>query len=388
MSTTPPEGFGLGKTVPLVSPLYQSSVYTLRDLDALDAIADGTDPGYIYARDGHPNAHHLARLLARMESADWAVICSSGMAAISALVVSHLQQGDRIVASNRLYGRTLQLLDGELGRFGVSHTFLDTCDLEQVAAALKEPAKMLLVETMSNPLVRVCDLERVARMCKDRNCLLIVDNTFATPLLLRPLEMGADFVVESLTKMIGGHGDITLGMLCGKGEPPPAIAAVVSIWGFASNPFDCWLAERGLVTLPLRMQKATANAGILAPWLESQPAVARVFYPGLASHPDHRLASRLFPTGCGNMLAFELSGGRDAVNRFMRAAPGIPFSPSLGHTSTTCSHPATTSHRYITPAERIRQDITDGLIRLSVGIEEPDWIQEQMRAGLSAVQPS
>jgi cystathionine beta-lyase/cystathionine gamma-synthase len=372
----------LGESTPLVPPLYQSSVYTLPDLDALDRITNQEAPGFIYARDGHPNARRLAEQLAAAEGAAWAAVCGSGMAAISAILLAVLKQGDRLVASNRLYGRTTQLLDGELGRFGVKTTFVDSGDLDAVRAALAEPAKVLFVETMSNPLLRLVDVAALAELARERRCLLIVDNTFATPALTRPLDLGAEVVMESLTKMISGHSDVTLGMVGGKGDLLQQVSATVSIWGLAANPFDCWLAERGLATLPLRMRAASENAAALADWLAEQPAVARVVYPGRPDHPDHELARRLLTGGFGNMLCFELHGGREAVNQFMRRAPGIPFSPSLGHVVTTLSHPATTSHRYVSPAERRRQGIGDGLIRLSVGVESLMQIQAEMLKGL------
>jgi cystathionine gamma-synthase len=372
----------LGCSIPLVPPLYQSSVYTLPDLDALDRIMNLEEPGFIYARDAHPNARHLAEQLGELEGAAWSVVTGSGMAAISAIFLACVQQGDRIIASNRLYGRTTQLLNQELLRYGVQTTFVDSSDLEQVEAALKTPAKILFVETMSNPLVRLVDIEALAELADEHDCVLIVDNTFATPVLARPLDLGADFVMESLTKMIGGHSDVTLGVVCGKGAELPQLSQVVSIWGLASNPFDCWLASRGLCTLSLRMKTATANAQALADWLAEQPGISRVVYPGRPDHPDHELAQRLLPAGCGNMLCFELAGGREAVNDFMHRAPGIAFSPSLGNTTTTCSHPSTTSHRYVSPAEKRRQGIGEGLIRLSVGVEELEVIEKEMAKGL------
>jgi cystathionine beta-lyase/cystathionine gamma-synthase len=200
---------------------------------------------------------------------------------------------------------------------------------------------------------------------------------------MRPLECGADIVMESLTKMIGGHSDVTLGIIAGcDADLLPQVTATSSIWGFASNPFDCWLAERGLASLPLRMRAASANAAALADWLGSQPGIAQVVYPGRSDHPDHALAKRLLKNGFGNMLCFELSGGRDAVNHFMRQPTGIPFSPSLGNITTTLSHPWTTSHRYTSPALKNRQGITEGLVRLSVGVEELSQIQEGMKRGL------
>jgi cystathionine beta-lyase/cystathionine gamma-synthase len=372
----------LGQSTPLVPPLYQSSVYILPDLDALDRILDAEAPGFIYARDGHPNARQLAEQLAALEGATWAMVCGSGMAAISAVALTSVSQGERVVASNRLYGRTTQLFMEELPRFGVETTLVDVNDLAAVRAALEQPAKLLFVETMSNPLLRLVDLEALAELADERGCQLVVDNTFATPVLCRPLEWGADFVMESLTKLIGGHSDVTLGVLCGRNDLLAETTRTVSVFGLASNPFDCWLAQRGLTTLPLRMKAASANAAALSDWLAAQPGVSRVVYPGRGDHPDHALAERVLAGGHGNMLCFELEGGRSAVNHFMRRAKGVAFSPSLGHTTTTCSHPATTSHRYVSPAEKRRQGISDGLIRLSVGVEELKDIREEMARGL------
>jgi cystathionine beta-lyase/cystathionine gamma-synthase len=354
----------------------------LPDLDTLDQIMNAGEPGFIYARDAHPNARNLAGQLATLEGADWGVVCGSGMAALSAIFLAAVSNSDHLVASNRLYGRTTQLLGRELERFGVRTTFVDATDLDQVRAALAVPARILLVETLSNPLLRMVDIEALARLTHEAGCLLVVDNTFATPVLVRPLELGADLCMESLTKMIGGHSDVTLGFVCGRNDLLSRVNEVVSIWGLASNPFDCWLAQRGLATLPLRMRAASVNAAVLANWLAEQPAISRVVYPGRPDHPDHPLARRLLPNSYGNMLCFELRDGRDAVNRFMRLAQGIPFSPSLGDTSTTCSHPATTSHRYAEPDERQREGIGDGLVRLSVGVEDVERIKHEMAKGL------
>ncbi len=378
----------LGSTQPLVPPIYQSSVYTFRDLDHVDHVYEQQETGYIYARDGHPNATRLAEQLAAVEQAEWAMICATGMGAISAALLATLQQGDRILASTRLYGRTSQLLVQELPRFGVQTSWVDVCDLAQVEAALQQPARLLFVETISNPLLRVVDVEALARLAHQHDCLFVVDNTFATPVLLRPHALSADLVVESLTKIIGGHGDITLGMISGAGlkagtsEFHTQVAQVISMWGLTANPFDCWLGERGLPTLSLRVRQASQNALQLSHWLATQPGVSAVIYPGCAQHPDHDLARRVLPDGYGHMLCFALEGGREAVNRFMRQAPGIPFSPSLGYTRTTCSHPGTTSHRHASPAEKRRQGIHEGLIRLSVGVEDLAEIQKEMARGL------
>ena len=375
----------LGSSTPLAPPLFQSSVYRLRDLDALDRIYDAQEPGFIYARDGHPNAHILGEKLAALEGGTWALVTGSGMGALSAACLTLVNSGDRIVASNRLYGRTAALLRQELRRFGVQTDFLDCGNLGAVEAALRSPTRLLVVETISNPLIRVADIPALAEIAHRHQCRLLVDNTFATPALFRPLEHGADVVMESLTKMIGGHSDLTLGALSSNdADLLPKLTQIASIWGFFAAPFDCWLAERSLHTFDIRMRAATQNAAQLANWLASHPAIQRVLYPTLADHPDRALAERMLQNGAGNMLCVELKGnGREAVNRFMRQAKGIPFTPSLGHTTTTCSHPATTSHRYESAEEKARQGITDGLIRLSVGVEPFEVMRREMESGLA-----
>jgi cystathionine beta-lyase/cystathionine gamma-synthase len=375
----------LGSSEPLAQPLYQSSVYALPDLDALDSILGTAAPGFVYARDAHPNARLLADQLAAAEGAAWGAVCGSGMAALTAALLSLLKQGDRVVAGTCLYGRTTQLLRQELSRFGVETVLVDPADRGGVRAALDVPTRLLLVETISNPMLRLADIEALAALAHERGCELLMDNTFATPVLCRPLDLGADLVVESLTKMVGGHSDVTLGVVCGRNDGADRLASVVTIWGLAANPFDCWLASRSLSTLALRMRAATANAAALADWLPDQHGVLRVVYPSRPDHPDHDLAQRLLPAGAGSMLCFEVPGGRESVNHFFRAARGVPFSPSLGHTSTTCSHPWSTSHRYASPDEKLRQGISEGLIRLSVGVEEITHIQHELKQGLRAL---
>jgi len=376
----------LGPSTSLAPPLYPSSVYNLPDLDALDRVMNGQEPGFIYARDGHPNAKILADKLATLESARWAVVCGSGMAALTAAFLAYVSGGQRIIASNRLYGRTTKLLRQELARFGVKTTVVDCNDLDAVKAAFAEPARVLFVETMSNPLCRTVDVPALVEIAHANGAKVVVDNTFATPVLYRPLEHGADLVMESLTKVIGGHSDVTLGMIAGNdAELLPTVQTIVSTWGLAANPFDCWLCDRGLPTLDWRVRASSANAAALADWLANQRGVTRVVYPGRDDHPDHAIAGRLLGSLFGHMLCFELAGGREAVNRFMRHSTGIPFSPSLGHHATTISHPDTTSHRYESPGEKRRQGITDGLIRMSVGVEHVELTKQEMAKGLTLV---
>lgn len=374
--------FGLSK--PLTPPLYPSAVYTLPDLDALDAIYEHRTPGFIYARDGHPNATQLASELTQLSAAQWGVVTGSGMGAIAAACLAFLKAGDRVLLSRRLYGKTIRLLQDECTRFGVVVELVDSSDLAAVANALQASHyQLMIVETLSNPLCRVADIPQLAHLTHDHQCRLLVDNTFASPVMCRPLELGADLVMESLTKIINGASDITLGFLAGRQTADgQRVASVVSTWGLAANPFDCWLTMRNLSTLDLRVRTASTNALAVARWLKDQPAVSRVVYPGLTDHPDHALAGRLLEHGYGHMLCFELAGGRKAVNTWMRATPQIPFAPSLGHSDTTCSHPATTSHRYETPEARAAEGITDGLIRLSVGCEPLEPLLRILAQGL------
>ena len=374
-----------GPGSPLVPPLVPSAVYTFPDLDALDAAYASTPPGFVYARDGHPNAAALTDQLNALHAARWGAVSASGMGAISAAVLPRVRGGDRIVASDKLYGKTNKLLR-ELERFGVRTEFVDVCDLPALTDCLtRERAAVVFVETISNPLCRVCDLPAVAEAAHRSGATVIVDNTFASPVLFRPLDHGADVVMESLTKIISGHSDVTLGYLGGTdAEFGKTAVAAVSTFGVSANPFDCWLTLRSLETLDLRVDFAADNATEVADWLATRPEVARVVFPGRPDHPDAAVAAKLLPRGPGHMLCLELPGGRPAVNRFMRAAPGIPFAPSLGHTGTTCSHPYTTSHRYETAEAKAGQGITPGLVRLSVGCEPLARITAELERGLLA----
>lgn len=380
---------GFGPSTPLAPAFIPSSVYALPDLDALEAISTGQQTGFIYARDNHPNAIQLEAELAKLEHAAGAVVCANGMAAIGVIAMAHLQEGGRVVASNYLYGRTTQLFFQELTRFGVIVEGVDTSDIAAVATSLSksesEMPTLVVVETISNPLLSIANLPALIELCQQRRAILLVDNTFASPILCRPTELGADYVIESITKIIGGHSDITLGAVIARDADKLArLRQVRSIWGWMGDPFPCWLALRGLPTLSLRMLASCENANRLAQFLTAQPGVAKVLHPSLPDHPDHALAKELFDGHFGNMVCVELAGGRAAVNRFFQKAERLKFCPSLGDYATTCSHPASTSHRYLEPAERIRQGITEGLVRLSVGIEPWDELVESFRVGLES----
>jgi cystathionine beta-lyase/cystathionine gamma-synthase len=367
----------------LVPPLYPASVYPYPDLETIDRAMSGATPGVFYARDGHPNGDELGAKLAELEGGTWGRVTGSGMAALVAALVPLTKSGDRVVASDQLYGKSAVWLRNELTRFGVNVTFVNTSDLPAVRAAFKTPTQFLYVETISNPLLRVADLDALAEIATKASAKLIVDNTFATPTLCRPLERGAPLVQESLTKFIGGHSDLTLGFIGGRDESEgKTIAAAASTWGLIASPFDCWLALRSLESLSLRVRAACANAAELAERLARTPAIARAVYPGLKDHPDHAIARRILSDGFGTMLTFELAGGRPAAEAFLKNS-SAPFAASLGHSRTTVSYPAATSHRGLTPEERQRLGVTDGLLRLSIGIEPVTETVGAVERGLS-----
>jgi cystathionine beta-lyase/cystathionine gamma-synthase len=367
-------------TRPLSPPLSLSSVYRVDDLAQVDAIYNGETTGFIYARDSHPNAVQLASKLASLEGAESALVCASGMAAESALFLGLLDAGDHIALSEGLYGRTAGLVGRELARFGVTFSYFDATRAETLRDALQPRTKLAFVETISNPLVRVADIAGLAAIAHEANAALAVDHTFA-PLLCRPIDLGADFVVHSATKMIGGHSDVTLGVIAGRKASIDRLANLASTFGLTGNPFDSWLALRGVSTLSLRVQRTSATAIDLARRLAAHRSVVRVNYPGLSSHPDHALAARTFPDGFGAMMSFDV-GGRDPADALIRRLEHIPYAPSLGDVSTTLSHPSTTSHRFQTPEQWARQGITPGLIRLSVGIEDVEDLWRDLSQAL------
>ncbi len=368
----------------LSPPIFPASVYRCESPEEADRTLAGEIEGYVYQRDGHPNAAMLAEKCRQLHHADRAAVASSGMGALALATLALLKPGDHVVVSRLLYGKSRFLLTYEAARWGVTSTLADPCDVDAVAAAITPATRLVVVETLANPLLEVADIAALADVAHQRGARLLVDNTFASPVLTRPLELGADLVLESLTKMMNGHSDVVLGLLCGREDTWERMSGVLAAWGLTASPFDCWLAFRGLTTLHLRMERACANALHAARFLAEQAEVEQVFYPGLESHPAHALATRQLGGRYGSMIAFRLRGGRAAADAFIAASRHIPFCPSLGEASTTLSHPETTSHRGLSPEEREQLGIDGGVIRLSVGVESPEWIREALRQGLSA----
>lgn len=369
-------------TRPLVPDLALSVVYEIDGLDHVDALYQGESRGYIYARDGHPNAAQLAEKIAMLEGAEDALVCASGMAAEAAALLSILQAGDSVALSEGVYGKTGVLIGKELSRFGIAHTLFDAAQPQTLTDALTDRTRVVFLETISNPLLRVADIPRLADIAHKSQALLFVDQTFA-PLISRAIEQGADVTTHSATKLIGGHSDLTLGLLSGSKTFIERARATASAFGLTGNPFESWLAARGLATLGVRSQRSCTSALILAERLERHPAIRAVHYPGLASHADHGLAKRSLQGGFGTIVTIDL-GDRERADRFIQGLKHIPFAPSLGDVSTTLSHPATTSHRGQSAEQWSRQGITPGLVRLSIGLEDPDDLWKDLNAALEA----
>ena len=368
---------------PVVTPVYPSTVYASESPDALDAQYEGLVPGYAYAREGHPNADVLASKIDWLEGATGGMITGSGMAALSAVLLGVLTEGDHVVGGTQLYGRSLRLLRQDLPRMGFAVSLADASDAAAVEAALRPETRMIVVETVSNPALRVADLSAIARIAAREDVLLVVDNTFTTPRAFRPLDFGADIVIHSVTKLLAGHSDATLGYVAARDPGIRAqIGDAIASWGLTPSPFDCWLAERGLHSFAVRYDRAAENAAELAEHLACIDGIEEVIYPGLPSHPDHKRAARLFGGLFGNMVSFRLPGGRDMANRFVRAAENIAFAPTLGDIGTTLSHPASSSHRSAGAEERAAQDITEGLFRISVGIEDIELLKAEFETAI------
>jgi cystathionine gamma-synthase len=357
---------------PLTPPIYQTNVYVFEDMDTVESVWESKKPGFVYGRYGTANHTMLEDLVAALEGAEAAVACASGMGATTALLFGLFQSGDHLVAARDLYGSTAAFLEGEGRRLGIETVFVDATDTAAVLAALRPNTRAVFVESLSNPLLRLVDLDALAPELTRRGIDLIVDSSLASPAVLRPIAHGATMVMHSLTKFISGHGDVTGGMVLGKSEPMGRVRAAMIRAGTNLGPFDAWLATRGARTLSVRVERQSANALALARFLETHGAVARVYYPGLASHPQHALAKRLLPGPAGPMLSFDLQDGALGVERFMARARLMEFAPSFGDVATTWSYPARTSHRRVSEETKKAMGIGPGLIRLSVGLEKAD----------------
>lgn len=374
-----------GITHPEVPPIYATSVFSFDTLEDIDAVYEGEKPGYVYSRMANPTVTVLEQKLAAIEGVERAVAFSSGMAAISTSLLSILEPGDHILVSDVLYGGTYTFLSEFLPSWGVETEFLHDLNPERLASCFRKNTKALYIETISNPLMEVADIPKLSDTAKKHGCLVMVDNTFASPALCRPVEEGADIVLESLTKYLNGHSDVTGGMAGGPGQSMAKVEKLRSLMGGSMSPFDAWLTARGLRTFDIRMEKHAENALFIARKLQKHSAVRRVFYPGLESHESYGIARKLLRKGFGGMLSFEVEGGEQGVSRLVRRLEKVELLPSLAALSTTISHPAKTSHRSVPHDRREDSGITTGLVRLSAGIESPDAVWQDLENALDGM---
>ncbi|KMJ54245.1 O-succinylhomoserine sulfhydrylase [Vogesella sp. EB] len=361
--------------------LHLTSSFTFDTAAQAAAMFMGEIEGYTYSRFTNPTVSAFQQRLAAMEGGERAIATASGMAAIQATMLTLLKAGDHVVSSQSLFGSTINLFNGILGKFNIETTYVDASDPAAWRAAVKPNTKLFFLETPSNPLTELADIAAVADIAHEAGALLVVDNCFCSPALQQPLQLGADLVVHSATKYLDGHGRVLGGAVVGNDKLIEQIYLHVRTAGPTLAAFNAWVLLSGLETLHLRMEKHSANALQLARWLEQQPSVARVFYPGLESHPQFALAQKQQRSG-GAVVSFEVKGGREAAWRVVDAVQVISRTANLGDVKTTLTHPASTTHARITPEARARAGISEGLLRVAVGLEHVDDLQADLARGL------
>jgi cystathionine gamma-synthase len=366
-------------------PVVYSAAYGYPDVDAWLDVALGRQPGHIYSRNTNPTVHAFEEKVRLLEGAEAATSFASGMAAISNTLFTLLSPGDRVVSVKDTYGGTNKIFTEFLPRFQVAVTLCDTSDHEQIEAAIAGGCQVVYLETPTNPTLKVLDIARLAEVGHRAGAVVIADNTFATPINQSPLALGADLVIHSATKFLGGHADALGGAVCGDAERVGRIYHYREITGAALDPMAAFLLIRGLKTLHLRVRQQNESALRIARWLQEQPAVAAVFYPGLENHPHHNIARRQM-RGFGGVLSFTLRGGFEAVRRVLPRLRLAHRAANLGAVETIAGPPATTSHVECTAEEREAMGIPEGLIRYSVGIEDPDDLIADLTEALEAAQ--
>jgi O-succinylhomoserine sulfhydrylase len=366
-------------------PIFTTSSYVYDSARQAALRFTGEEPGNIYSRFTNPTVRTFEERLAALEEGERCVATATGMAAILTTCMALLKAGDHVVASRSLFGSTISLLQNILGKFGVRSTFVPLSEPTAWAAAMRDETRMLLIETPSNPLNELGDIAALADIAHARGAYLVVDNCFLTPVLQRPLALGADLVIHSATKYIDGQGRALGGAIVGSEKLVGGdIFNFLRTAGPSMSPFNAWVFLKGLETLSLRMRAHSESALTLAQWLERQPGVTRVHYTGLPSHPQHALAQRQQKAG-GGVLAFDLAGGKEAAWSFIDATELVSITANLGDTKTTITHPATTTHGRISAEARAAAGIGDGLVRLAVGLEDIDDLQRDLERGFRAI---
>ncbi len=363
--------------------MYLTSSFVFDSAEQAAARFSGEEPGNVYSRFTNPTVAAFQERLAALEGAEAAVATASGMSSILALIMAHLKAGDHIVASNSLFGATLQLFNNILARFGVDTTTVSQTDPGAWEAAIRPNTKLFFLETPSNPLTEIADIRTLCDIAHAKGILVAVDNCFCTPILQRPLDLGADLVVHSATKYLDGQGRVLGGAVVGARQFTDPVFAFLRTAGPTLSAFNAWVLLKGIETLQIRMEAQSARALQLAQWLEAHPQVARVFYPGLPSHPQHALAMRQQQSG-GAIVSFEVKGGRAEAWRVVDSCKLLSITANLGDTKTTLTHPASTTHGRISPEARAAAGIGEGLLRVAVGLEAVVDLQADLDRGLSA----
>ncbi|NLG82219.1 MAG: methionine gamma-lyase [Bacilli bacterium] len=370
----------------LVTPIYQSSTFCFDNADQGGRRFKLEEEGFIYTRLGNPTTKVLEDKIAALENADGCIATSSGMGAITTVFWTLLKQGDHIISDNNLYGCTFAYFTHGLAKFGIEVSLVDASNPENVAKAIKPNTRVIYCETPTNPSLKLVDIEAISKIAKKHQCLLVVDNTFATPYITRPLDLGADIVIHSGTKYLNGHGDVICGFICAREELLNDLRYVglKDMTGSVLSPFDSFLVIRGLKTLSLRMERHCFNAQKVAEFLESHPKIKMVSYPGLKSHPQYELAKRQMKLP-GAMISFELKGGLEEGKRLINSTKLCKLAVSLGDVETLIQHPASMTHSPYTKEERLRAGISDELIRISVGLEDYEDIIADLEEALKSV---
>ncbi|HEX6734267.1 MAG TPA: O-succinylhomoserine sulfhydrylase [Azonexus sp.] len=362
--------------------LYLTSSFVFESAAQAARRFSGEEEGNVYARFSNPTVTMFEERLAALEGAEDCVATASGMAAIMATVLAHLKQGDHVVASSGMFGATVNLFNQILSRTGITTTFVSQTDAAEWEAAIRPETKLFFLETPSNPLTEIADIRRLAEIAHAKGILVAVDNCFCTPILQRPLELGADLVIHSATKYLDGQGRVLGGAVCGSKKLTEDVFKYLRTAGPTLSAFNAWVLLKGLETLKIRVEAQVANAARLAAWLEAHPKVARVFYPGLPSHPQYVLAQRQQKSG-GAIVSFELKGGRDEAWTVVDHCQLLSITANLGDTKTTITHPASTTHGRISPEARAAAGINEGLLRIAVGLEAVEDLQADLERGLS-----
>ena len=366
-------------------PIYQSSTFIFENADHGARCFSGEDDGYIYTRIGNPTIHALETLVADLEGGAEGIATSSGMAAVNTLYMALLSKGDHMISSAAVYGPSRVVMEQHWSRFGVESTYVNTSDVEAIKAAFKPNTRMLYIETPANPTMEITDLKACAALAHEHGALLVVDNTFSSPYLQRPLELGADAVFHSLTKFLNGHADIVAGMIVAKDKAlGKKLRSMMVTMGCNMDPHQAFMVIRGVKTLGIRIERAQQSAMKIAQFLEAHPKVEWVKYPGLESHPQHQLAKeQMF--GFGTMISFGLKGGFEAGKILMNSVELAILAVSLGGVETLIQHPASMTHSKMNPEDRLKAGITEGLVRYSVGIEDIDDLIEDLKQGLAKI---